>query len=66
MVHINGKDEAAVGMTIQEYLEKNEYPLQWIVVECNEEIVPKETYATRKLEDNDVVEIVSFVGGGAE
>ena len=65
MVHINGKDEAAAGMTIKEYLEKNENPLQWIVVVCNEEIVPKETYATRKLEDNDVVEIVSFVGGGA-
>ena len=65
MVHINGKDQNAVGMTIQEYLEKNEYPLQWLVVECNEEIVPKEAYATRKLKDNDVVEIVSFVGGGA-
>ena len=65
MVHINGKDEAAAGMTIHEYLEKNEYPLQWIVVECNEEIVPKETYAMRKMEDNDVIEIVSFVGGGA-
>ena len=65
MVHINGKDQNAVGMTIQEYLEKNEYPLQWIVVECNEEIVPKEEYATRKLADSDVVEIVSFVGGRA-
>ena len=65
MVHINGKDEAAAGMTVQEYLEKNEYPLQGIVVECNEQIVPKEDYATRELSDKDVVEIVSFVGGGA-
>lgn len=65
MVHINGKDEAAAGMTVQAYLEKNGYPLKWIVVECNEEIVPKEEYATRVLKDKDVVEIVSFVGGGA-
>ncbi|MCI7107257.1 MAG: sulfur carrier protein ThiS [Lachnospiraceae bacterium] len=64
MVHINGKDEAAAGMTVQEYLGKNEYPLEWIVVECNEEIVPKADYATRQLQDGDIVEIVSFVGGG--
>ena len=48
----------------QEYLGKKEYPLEWIVVECNEEIVPKADYATRQLQDGDIVEIVSFVGGG--
>mgnify|MGYP000022461789 FL=1 len=35
-----------------------------IVVECNEEIVPRDQYGTFMLHSGDVVEIVSFVGGG--
>ncbi len=64
MVHINGKDVVAAGMTVKEYLEQNAYPLEWIVVERNEEIVPKADYETTQMQDGDIVEIVSFVGGG--
>lgn len=64
MVHINGKDEAAAGMTVQDYLVNNGYPLEWIVVECNEEIVPKADYEVKQMQDGDTIEIVSFVGGG--
>lgn len=64
MVHINGKDEAADGMLLKDYLKQNGYPADRIAVECNEEIVPKSQYETWILRDQDVVEIVSFVGGG--
>lgn len=65
MVHINGKDVEAEGMTLEQYLVKNGYKKEQIAVECNEEIISKAEYAERMLQDGDVVEIVSFVGGGS-
>ena len=65
MVHINGKDENAAGMTIQKYLDDNDYKVTHIAVECNEKIIDKSDYSNYILKDNDVVEIVSFVGGGS-
>ncbi len=64
MVRINGNDEEAAGILLKEYLAQNHYPADGIAVECNEEIVPKSRYADYLLKDGDVVEIVSFVGGG--
>lgn len=64
MVHINGKDEAAAGMALKDYLEQNGYPAGGVAVECNEEIIPKNQYGTYILKDGDVIEVVSFVGGG--
>ena len=54
MVKINGKEAADVcGMTVSQYLSANNYNPKHIVVELNEEILPK-----------TVVEILSFMGGG--
>ena len=35
-----------------------------VAVELNLEIVPRSTYAARRLTDGDRLEIVQFVGGG--
>jgi len=35
-----------------------------IAVELNRDIVPRATYADRRLHDGDVVEVIHFVGGG--
>lgn len=64
MVQINGQKETAAGMRLKDYLEQNHYPADGIAVECNEQIVSKSRYAEYVLQDGDVVEIVSFVGGG--
>jgi sulfur carrier protein len=64
MVIINGENIDAAGLTVTEYLEKANYDVRVVVVERNEEIVPKGEYAYTKLEDNDVIEIVAFMGGG--
>lgn len=64
MVHINGEDIAADGMNLKEYLEQNDYNMQRIAVEVNEQIVPKAVYADTVLNAEDRVEVVSFVGGG--
>ena len=35
-----------------------------IAVEINGEIIPKKDYETVQIKENDVIEVVSFVGGG--
>lgn len=64
MVVINGEKLDIDGMHLLTYLEENDYPLERIAVEINEEIVPKKQYDTVVLNDGDTVEVVSFVGGG--
>ena len=64
MVRINGEKVNAAGKTLASYLEENGYKRERIAVECNEEIVPKSEYDNTILEDGDVLEVVSFVGGG--
>ena len=45
-------------------LEQEGYQMGRIAVECNGEIVPKAVYGEKILKDGDVLEVVSFVGGG--
>ena len=62
MVQINGNaKEQYDGKTLEDVLagEKSR-----IAMEVNEEIIPKAKYGEVTLKDGDVVEIVSFVGGG--
>lgn len=64
MVKINGHEENAAGMTIEEYLKKTDYDPKRIAIERNGELIPKAEYSNTILNDGDSVEIVSFVGGG--
>lgn len=65
MVKINGKEtNEAYGMTVSEYLEANSYNPKHIVVELNEQILPKSEYFTTTITDGDVMEVLSFMGGG--
>lgn len=64
MVKINGISLDCAGMTLSDYLLGTSYDLTRIAVEKNGEIVPKAAYKTTVLNDEDTVEIVSFVGGG--
>ncbi len=64
MVKINGKLVDAAGKTLAEYLAETDYLTERIAVERNDEILPKAKYAETILETGDVIEIVSFVGGG--
>ena len=64
-ISINGKEAADVcGMTVSQYLSANNYNPKHIVVELNEEILPKTEYDSTAIADGDVVEILSFMGGG--
>ncbi len=64
MLKINGKLIEAAGLTIAEYLTKENFDVRKVAVEVNEEIVPKNKFADKILQDGDIVEIISFMGGG--
>ncbi len=64
MVKINGNLVDAAGKTISQYLQTTSYDPKRIAVERNEEIVPKSKYDEVVIQDDDVIEVVSFVGGG--
>ncbi len=64
MVQINGKAYEAAGKTVESVIQELEYDVRTIAVELNEEIIPKATLNQVTLKEGDVMEVVSFVGGG--
>ena len=64
IVKINGKDiELENVSTVQEMLSVRNVTGEMFVVEKNLEIIQKDQYNT-KIENNDIIEIVGFFGGG--
>ncbi|MBQ4496294.1 MAG: sulfur carrier protein ThiS [Spirochaetaceae bacterium] len=64
MVKVNGTELDIAGKTLSEYLATTNYDRARIAVEINCEIVPKASYDTTVIKDQDSIEVVSFVGGG--
>ena len=65
MIRVNGKQETFEGtISLKAYVEKKGYRPERIAVERNGEIVPRNRYGETLLAGGDVLEIVSFVGGG--
>ena len=64
MVRVNGKWLDLAGMTVSDYLAEKQYDQKRVAVECNGEIVCKANYGQTIFADGDLVEVVSFVGGG--
>ena len=65
MLKINGAEHNAyIVVTVSEMLEAETYVANRVAVEYNEKILPKDSYASQVLQDGDVVEVVSFMGGG--
>lgn len=62
---VNGVvEDLAESLTIDVFLEHFGYDPRKIAVEVNKEIVVKSMYSQVPLDDGDVVEVVTFVGGG--
>ena len=64
MLKINGESRDVAGQTLTEFISGTDYDPRRIAVERNGAIVPKAAYADTVLQDGDVIEIVTFVGGG--
>ncbi len=62
---VNGKEVVVKkSQTIYGYLKDKNYNLERIVIELNGEIISKDKYNTVNLKDTDVMEVLTFVGGG--
>ena len=65
MVKVNGTErEYRPGMSVLQLLEEMGDSITRVAVEKNGEIVPKNRLSDTYLEDEDSLEVVSFVGGG--
>jgi sulfur carrier protein len=51
-------------MTVQQLLETVDVPPNYLAVEVNADVVPREHYTTHLVRDGDQVEVVTLVGGG--
>lgn len=66
VLKINGKAEILPGkmLTLEELVAGMGLKPERIVIELNLKIVPRESWPGVRIQDNDSIEIVSFVGGG--
>lgn len=64
-MQVNGKKLVLTEqISLDRFLQQRQYRAERVVVELNGTIVPKSSYDEIILQDADVLEIVSFVGGG--
>jgi len=64
---INGEIKDNIrAATLQELLEELGVTTGRVAVEVNLQIIRKADYASFGINDNDVIEIVNFVGGGSD
>jgi sulfur carrier protein len=62
---LNGKEtDVAAGTTIGELVDRITSDRSRIAVERNREIVKRDTYDVTSVEEGDVIEVVTLVGGG--
>ncbi|MGD0816892.1 MAG: thiamine phosphate synthase [Methanomassiliicoccales archaeon] len=65
MIRVNGKEESVeIGSTLQDLVTHKGFKIDHIVVEHNSNLVPPEEWGSTDIKYNDVIEIISFVGGG--
>ena len=65
MIRLNGDSiSGCEGITVEELVNRQNFNKSRSAVEINGTIIPKKDYETTQIQENDVVEVVSFVGGG--
>ena len=64
MAEINGKYEEINDVNLLDYLIKNKYRVDRVVVDLNGNIVKKADFEKINIKKTDKIEIVCFVGGG--
>jgi len=65
MVCVNGAHrELPKGVSVRALIESFELKQESVVIELNQKVVDRRQYQDTRLKENDVLEIVQFVGGG--
>ena len=64
-IKINGKNKSIIqDSSLSQVLKNIKIPLNKVAIELNEEIIDKKKINKIKLNKNDKIEIVHFIGGG--
>ncbi|QDV46524.1 Sulfur carrier protein ThiS [Stieleria neptunia] len=64
-ITVNGRSvEIESEMSVEQLLDTVDVPPNYLAVEINADVVPRETYADTIVRDGDDVEVVTLVGGG--
>ena len=64
-IKVNGKIKLITDQfSLYKLLDDLRVPISKVAIELNREIVDKKKIKNKKLKDNDVIEIVNFIGGG--
>ena len=64
-IRINGKIRTIIDKSsLNQLINDLKIPLRKVAIELNEEIINKKKIKQIKLKNNDIVEIVHFIGGG--
>lgn len=62
---LNGeKIEFREGMTVSELVAEMGFSEAMVAVELNLDILPRDSFSSTVLNENDCIEVVRFVGGG--
>jgi thiamine biosynthesis protein ThiS len=64
-VRLNGKDrQVEAGLSVRGLIESLDLHPSLVVVELNREILDRDAYGDRVVQEGDTIELVHFVGGG--
>jgi len=64
-IKVNGKIKTIIDkLTLYELINDLKIPITKVAIELNKEIINKKEIKKIKLENNDIIEIVHFIGGG--
>ena len=64
-IKVNGKIRIIIGnLSLYQLINDLKIPMSKVAIELNKEIVDKKKLNKLKLKNNDVIEIVHFIGGG--
>ena len=64
-IKLNGKFSTInENLSLSNFLKELKIPLKKVAIELNQEIIDKNNLKMIKLEKNDKIEIVHFIGGG--
>ena len=64
-IRVNGKNKSIEeGYTLSELIDNLNIPIKKVAIEFNKEIINKKNINKLRLKNNDIIEIVHFIGGG--
>jgi sulfur carrier protein len=64
-IKVNGKIKTITDkITLYKLINELKIPIKKVAIELNKEIVSKNEIKKIKLKENDIIEIVHFIGGG--